>query len=126
MLLVAPVALIRNLQWKHTTQQPLFQGLEHESPWRKLATLFLCVKVSKSTIRPYHIIAERYVTDSDDERRSLQLFHRIEEDNAQVDDSIPADVFIIYSLPMLPFMLLGYIATLALGDLIFYLLATIL
>ncbi len=84
------------------------------------------MKVPKSAIRPYHIIAERYVTNGDDERRSLQLFHRIEEDDAQVDDSVPEDVFIIYSLPMLPFMLLGYIATLAIGDLIFHFLATVL
>jgi preflagellin peptidase FlaK len=126
MLLVAPVALIKNIQWKRTAQQPLFQGLETESMWRKLAALFLCVKVSKTTIQPYHIIAERYVTEGEVKRRTLQLFHRIEDEDAKVDDSIPDDVFIIYSLPMLPFMLLGYITTLALGDLIFHLLATVL
>jgi preflagellin peptidase FlaK len=126
MLVVAPVALIKNIQWIRSTQQSLFHGLNGESVWRKLAALFLCVKVSKATIQPYHIIAERRVTEGDVERRTLQLFHRIEDEDAQVDDSIPDDVFIVYSLPMLPFILIAYIVTLTVGDLVFHLLATIL
>jgi preflagellin peptidase FlaK len=119
MLLSTPIALIKNVHWKTTTRQSLFEGLEHEAVWRKIAALFLCVKVSKASIKPYHMIAEQH---QEEDVRQLKLFQQIVDEDTTVDENVPEFVFIAYSLPMLPFILVGYVISLTIGDLIFHLL----
>jgi preflagellin peptidase FlaK len=122
MLFSTPVALIKNIHWKLTTQKPLFDGLEHEPVWKKLATLFLCTKVSRNSIKPYNIIAEQH---SEEGVKQLKLFQQVLDEDTIVDEHVPNHVFIAFSLPMLPFILVGYVITLTIGDLIFHLLAII-
>jgi len=122
MLLSTPIALIKNVYWKTTTRKALFDGLEHEALWRKIAALFLCVKVSKASIKPYHMIAEQHPEEG---VRHLKLFQQIVDEDTMVDEKIPEFVFIAYSLPMLPFILAGYLISLTIGDLIFHLLTLI-
>lgn len=119
MLLSTPIALIKNIYWKTTTRKALFEGLEHEAVWRKIAALFLCVKVSKASIKPYHMIAEQHPEEG---TRQLKLFQQIVDEDTTVDENVPDFVFIAYSLPMLPFILVGYVISLTIGDLIFHLL----
>lgn len=123
MLLSTPIALFKNVYWKTTTQKSLFDGLEHEALWRKIAALFLCVKVSKASIKPYHMIAEQQLGEG---VRQLTLFQQIVDEDTRVDEKVPEFVFIAYSLPMLPFILAGYLISLTIGDLIFHLLTLIL
>lgn len=123
MLLSTPIALIKNVYWKRATRRALFDGLEHEALWRKIAALFLCVKVSNASIKPYHMIAEQQL---EEDIRQLKLFQQIADEDTLVDEKVPEFVFIAYSLPMLPFILAGYLISLTIGDLIFHLLTLIL
>ena len=122
MLLSTPIALIKNVYWKTTTRKALFDGLEHEALWRKIAALFLCVKVSKASIKPYHMIAEQHLEEG---VRQLKLFQQIVDEDTTVDEKVPEFVFIAYSLPMLPFILAGYLISLTIGDLVFHLITLI-
>lgn len=122
MLISTPIALIKNIHWKLTLQKPLFEGLEHEALWRKFAALFLCIKVSKASIKPYNMIAEQY---SEKGTNHLKLFQQILDEDTIVDEQVPDHVFIAYSLPMLPFILAGYVISLTIGDLIFHLLTIV-
>lgn len=119
MLLSTPIALLKNVHWKTTTHKSLFEGLEQEAVWRKIAALFLCVKVSRASIKPYHMIAEQI---SEEGARQLKLFQQIPDEDTVIDEKIPEHIFIAYGLPMLPFIFVGYIISLTIGDLIFHLL----
>lgn len=118
MLFSTPIALMKNIYWKTTTQKTLFEGLEHEALWRKIAALFLCIKVSRESIKPYHMIAEQ---SPEEGTRQLKLFQQIVDEDTTVDEKVPEYVFVAFSLPMLPFILVGYVITLTIGDLIFHL-----
>jgi len=118
MVLTLPAALIRNLYWKAKGGSPLFKGLEAEPAWKKAAALLLCIKTSKSKIKPYHIPAERFEWTGGEARRTLKIFQRVREEDTAIDESIPEESFITYSLPMLPFLTLGYVLAITIGDLI--------
>lgn len=118
MVLTLPAALIRNLYWKAKGGKSLFKGLEGEPAWKKTVALILCIKTSKSKIKPYHIPAERIERTGGEARRTLKIFQRVREEDTVIDESIPEETFITYSLPMLPFLTLGYILTITVGDLI--------
>jgi len=120
MVLTIPAALVRNLYWTKKSHRPLFHGLEKEPAWRKVAALLLCIKKSKSEIKPYNIPAERIETIGGEMKRTLKIFQRVKEEDTSIDDTIPEDVFITYSLPMLPFLTIGYIVAITIGDLIFH------
>jgi preflagellin peptidase FlaK len=127
MVLMLPVAFIRNLYWKFQNRQTLFQGLEREPFWRKIAALFLCVKTSKSKIKPYHMLAETFNHVDGELYRTLKIFQRVEEENSSISDAfLPESVFIVYSLPMLPFLTLAYILSITVGDLILHLITSLL
>ena len=51
-------------------------------------------------------------------RRTLKIFQRVREEDTAIDESIPEESFITYSLPMLPFLTLGYVLAITMGDLI--------
>ena len=48
---------------------------------------------------------------------------QIVDEDTMVDEKVPEVVFIAYSLPMLPFILAGYLISLTIVDLIFHFLA---
>jgi hypothetical protein len=79
----------------------------------------------KTSIKPYNMIAEQRIIENGVASRQLKLFQRIPEEDTVIDDSVPNTVFIVYSLPMLPFILVAYVLTLTVGDLIFHLLALV-
>jgi hypothetical protein len=49
-------------------------------------------------------------------RRTLKIFQRVREEDTAIDETIPEESFITYSLPMLPFLTLGYILAITIGD----------
>jgi preflagellin peptidase FlaK len=122
MTLFFPTAIIRNLYWKIKNRKSLFEGLENEPFLKKVGALLFCIKKSKSEIKPYHIIAER--SEESKRKKTLHIFQKIPESNTNVDD-ISDDIFILFSLPMLPFLTLGYLITIMTGDLIFNMISMI-
>ena len=105
------------------SKKSLFRELENESRLKKLGALFLCVKTPKSNLKPYHILAEKVDIGKSTSQKQLDLFQPIPETDLTIDDEIPDDVFVMMSLPMLPFIAIGYLLTLFQGDLILQLLA---
>ena len=126
MILMLPLSLMRNLYWTFILKRPLFEGLEAERAWKKAATLLFCVKSSRSNVKPYHQLAEKIGTENGQTRKTLQIFQRVREEDAVEDESILGDVFVVYSLPMLPFLGLGYVLAMTVGDIILRLTATLL
>lgn len=126
MVLTLPISLFRNLYWKIKNHQPLFKELDREPTWKKAAALILCIKTSKSKIKPYHIITERIEIKDGETKRTLKIFQKVREEDTIVDNTIPEYAFVAYSLPVLPFLTLGYILTITTGDLILHLTAIVL
>ena len=121
MVVTLPLSLIRNIYWKIKNNQPLFKGLEREPIWKKVAALIFCIKTPKSKIKPYHILTERIEIKDGKPKRILKIFQKVKEENTMIDDTVPDDAFIAFSLPMLPFLTLGYLVAVTLGDLILHL-----
>jgi len=126
MAFMCPIALVRNLYWKLRVGRPLFRGLEKEPAWKRTAALFLCVKKSKSRIKPYDTLAERLEPAGVELQRTLRIFQRVKEEDTVIDETIPEEVFVTHSLPMLPFLTLGYLLAISVGDLILHLVAAFL
>lgn len=126
MALSIPAALARNLYWAKKNRRPLFKGLEKEPSWKKALALFLCLKKARSEIKRYHIPAEVFEEREGEKVRTLKIFQRIPEEDTIIDATTPEDTFVAYSLPMLPFLTLGYFIAITMGDLIFHLITIML
>jgi len=128
-VLTIPYALISNIGWATRKKRRLFAGLESESAVKKLAALFLCLKIDRSRMKPYHMPAEEVKANDDGSiSRRLKLFTKVlEKDEETVDTSkLPDEVFVSFSLPLLIFMTVGYVIALLVGDMIFMLVARLL
>lgn len=123
MALMCPVVLARNLRRKLKTGRPLFEGLEREPVMKKAGALLFCMKKSKSEIKSYDVLAERLEPAGTEVRRTLKIFQKVKEDDTVTDETIPEEVFVTYSLPMLPFLTVGYLLAISVGDLILQLVA---
>ena len=119
-VLTVPYALVSNIRWRRRTGRRLFKNLESESPLKKMAALILCVKTERSRIKPYDIIAE--------EAGRIILLRKVQEEDLTEEDlrNLPEDVFVTFSIPMVIFITIGFTAALILGDLIIFLVATLL
>jgi hypothetical protein len=125
MVLTIPIALIKNLYWQKKNNKSLFEGLSHEPLWKKMVVLLVCIKKSKSEIKNYHVPAERY-ENVEEKRRTLKIFQRVYQDDITIDDTVPEEVFVMYSLPMLPFIAIGYLLSITMGDMILLLISSLL
>ncbi len=134
-LTVAYVAT-RNLVWKLHTRHPLFSGFEHEPILKRL--LAFCsgykIQLSELRIKKHLIPIEDVETDGEKPTRKLRVFARVEEDFEALIDrfernalkrTIPSEVWVTPGLPMLVFIALGFIVTLVLGDILFFILRTV-
>ena len=117
-----PITVLRNMYWRFTSKKSLFHELEQESFIKKLGALFLAVKTPKRSLKPYHVLAEKVNKSNNFSQKQLDLFQQIPEADLIIDDTVSDDVFIMMSLPMLPFITLAYLLTLIQGDLILQLL----
>jgi preflagellin peptidase FlaK len=128
-VLSIPYALLSNISWTRRKRQGLFTGLESESVAKKLAAFLLCLKIEKTKMKPYHILAEKVEVHTDGSTsRRLKLFTKVlEKEDETIDTSkLPEEVFVSFSLPLLIFMTMGYVVALLVGDMIFMLVARML
>ena len=107
-------------------RKSLFQGLEKEPNWKKVAALLFCIKTETSKIKPYHILAEKRIYLNGEAQRTLKIFQKVPEEDVKIDNTLPDDVFVVFSLPMLPFLTIAYILSIVSGDLILHLLTILL
>lgn len=110
-----PYALVSNIVWKVRTGLSLFGGLEEESLVKRVGVVLFCVKKERSKVRPYDLIAER--------SGKLTLFNRVQEEDLSPEElrSLPENVFVTFSLPLVVFIAVGFVATIFIGDLIIFL-----
>lgn len=119
-VLTLPYALFSNFNWKMGKRRRLFEGLEKESTLKKIGALIFCVKMEKVRVKPYHMVAE--------DHGKIILLKRIQEEDLSPKEleELPTNIFIIFSLPMLIFITIGFISTIFFGDLIIFLIRTLL
>jgi preflagellin peptidase FlaK len=122
MVCIIPFTVLRNMYWKFTSRKSLFHELEREPLFKKIGALFLAVKTPKRSLKPYHVLAETANISNNSSQKQLDLFQQIPEADLIIDETVSEDVFIMMSLPMLPFITLAYLLTLIQGDLILQLL----
>jgi len=120
---------VRNLL-TYLSGHRMFEGLEHESVWRKILASITGYATELSRLHKifYLYPMEKIVEDSKGARRTFQLFVSAEVDRdkllSELDESLckvgsPTRVWVTPGLPMLVFIFLGLIITLILGDPIF-------
>ena len=126
MILTVPFVPVQNFYWKMMRRKSLFQGLEKEPNWKKVAALLFCIKTETSKIKPYHILAEKRIYLNGEAQRTLKIFQKVPEEDVKIDNTLPDDVFVVFSLPMLPFLTIAYILSIVSGDLILHLLTILL
>lgn len=109
-VITLPYALLSNLSWKMRTGLKLFDRLEKEPSIKKIGSLIFCVKTEKAKIKPYDMIAE--------ENGKIVLFKKIQEEDLtpQEIEGLPQNTFVIFSVPMLIFITIGFITAVYLGD----------
>jgi preflagellin peptidase FlaK len=107
----------------------MFEGLEHESRLRKASAMILGYRTTLAKLRStfYLYPMEQSVKDDAGEHRALKLYvnaetERDEEvkkfcDSAKLTEE--SKVWVTPGLPMLLFILIGFVLTIILGDMIF-------
>lgn len=93
----------------------IFQGFEGESNFAKFKALFLGYR--RKRVGQYDFSLERIV---DGKRRFHFSLGKIDEDFAK-----GSDIWITPGIPLLVFVLLGFLVTVAFGDLLFFIFATV-
>jgi preflagellin peptidase FlaK len=108
----------------------MFQGLEHESTWRKGLALISGYRTGIERLRSvfYLYPMEEIVETPNGSRRSFKLFVDAEADrdrlvsefsNAYSRLDLRSQVWVTPGLPMLVFMTVGLVITLVFGDILF-------
>jgi preflagellin peptidase FlaK len=108
----------------------MFQGLEHESRWRKVLAMISGYRAEIDRLRSvfYLYPMEEIVQTSDGGRRSFKLFVDAESDRDKMVSeftneysklNLQSQVWVTPGLPMLVFMTAGLLVTLVFGDILF-------
>jgi preflagellin peptidase FlaK len=108
----------------------MFQGLEHESKWRKGLAMISGYRTQIDRLRSvfYLYPMEEIIQAPDGARRSFKLFVDAESDrdkmvsefaNAYSKLNLQSQVWVTPGLPMLVFMTAGLLVTLVFGDILF-------
>jgi preflagellin peptidase FlaK len=108
----------------------MFQGLEHESGWRKAVAMISGYRTEMSRLLSvfYLYPMEEIVEAQDGARRSFKLFVGAEADrdklvsefsNAYSKLNLQGQVWVTPGLPMLVFITIGLVLTLIFGDVLF-------
>jgi preflagellin peptidase FlaK len=114
----------------YLTGHRMFEGLEHESVWKKILASITGYPTEISRLHEtfYLYPMEKMVEDSNGKRRTFHLFVSAEVDRdkllAELDEWLPkvgspSRIWVTPGLPMLLFIFVGLIITLILGDPIF-------
>ncbi|MBS7637998.1 prepilin peptidase [Candidatus Bathyarchaeota archaeon] len=97
----------------------LFEGLGHESSWRKLMVLISGSKMNLNSIRgpPFHYPLE---TMEEGVRRLLSPFRMDDDEALKVFEEFrragASEIWISNTLPFIVFIMLGYLTSIFLGD----------
>ena len=121
---------LKNLVTYSRSGSAMFQGLEHESRWRKALAMISGYRTEISRLRGvfYLYPMEEIVETPGGARRSFKLFVGAEVDrdkmvsefsNAYSRLNLQGQVWATPGLPMLVFLTLGLVLTLVLGDVLF-------
>jgi preflagellin peptidase FlaK len=121
---------IENLLTYTKLGSAMFQGLEHESKWRKVLAMISGYRTQIDRLRSvfYLYPMEEIVQTSDGARRSFKLFVDAESDrDKMVSDfadaysklNLQSRVWVTPGLPMLLFLTVGLVVTLIFGDILF-------
>ena len=127
--------LVRNLAWRLRTGRSFFEGIE-ASPLAKALALLAGYKMRVEELReaefvfPMEVVAE----EGGAPRRKLVVFVRLREEEelfrravkAVEEGTIRDYIWVSPGLPLVFFITVGYLLALAIGDLLFYLVFTIL
>jgi preflagellin peptidase FlaK len=125
-------ALFRNLLWKTRNSAGLFEGLGAE-PWgHKLVALLTGYKVTVSKLEEGHSypLEDVEVTDEGERKRKLLAFPKDEEREEIIErilenvgeEKSDSNVWVTPGLPLLIFITVGLIISLAYGDIVWSLL----
>lgn len=130
-LLSIAYVVAKNLSWKLHARQPLFEGFEREHFLKKLLILFSAYRVELAELRKgIHLIPIEDVEEADGKPiGKIRLFVGAEADRDAVvnrlekhvsNGVIRDQVWVTPGLPMLVFISFGFVASLVLGDILFY------
>jgi len=128
MVILLVVSSISLLVWNIVTSTPLynpFEGFEKEKLWRRVLTLLTCYRISISKIRGKKHIRVREVIRDDD--LYLKTFRKKECENEtrlelfesyKKEKGLESKVWVNSPIPLILFVLIAFIMTFALGDII--------
>jgi len=129
-------AILRNSFWRLRTGQKLFEGFENESIWRKFLAFLTGFKVKATELEKGHMypLEDIGTKETGESQRRLLVLPKDEERetivgrilSATKEGKIQNEVWATIGLPLLVFITLGFIVSLALGDLVWILLSLIL
>ena len=121
----------KNLDWRLHAREPLFQGFEKEHFLKKLLIVLSGYRVELAELKKeIHLIPIEDVDETGGTRlRRMRLFVGAEADRGSVVSRLeeyasrglaPSKVWVTPGLPMLVFISFGFVASLVLGDILFY------
>jgi len=141
-LLLIPTCLLWNLAWA-STKKPLFAGIKATTP-QKLVALFTGIRVRPGTARSVHFSLMEQVSSDEDKRKAeygesggygnanpddtdahkgwhyLKLFQKVEDtEEPKVIDPQSEYVWVTPAIPMIVFLLAGFLISFVVGDLVF-------
>lgn len=142
-LLLIPTCLIWNLAWA-STKKPLFAGIKATTS-QKLVALFTGIRVRPDTARSVHFSLMEQVSSGEDKKKDeygesggyrntnpdedtdahkgwhyLKLFHKVEDtEEPKVIDPQSEYVWVTPAIPMIVFLLAGFLISFVVGDLVF-------
>ena len=126
--------IFRNLLWKVTNRQGLFDGMETESFGHKVLALLSGYKVKMSKLETGHMypLEDVEITDEGKKKRKLLVFPKYEEREdiiVRLRENVNEkghEVWVTPGLPLLIFVTAGVIIALTYGDIVWALLGSIL
>ena len=129
-------ALFRNLLWTVRNKGGIFKGLETESLGRKLLALVSGYKVKVSNLEKGHMypLEDVEVNEDGEKKRKLLVFPKDEEREIILSrilknikaENLEGEIWTTPGLPLLIFITLGLIISLAYGDIVWILLSSLL
>lgn len=126
---IIPLILIKNLVWKLKNKKSLFEGFEDEPLPKKIVMVALVgfkVKKEKLIKTPHYSLAEETRKINGKLKRNLKISSAltISEllENVGVEE-LPEEVWVTPRIPMIIFILGGFVLTILVGDLLYMVLA---
>ncbi len=131
--LLSTYMMIRNLSWKLKRQEGLFEGIEASLPIKALVFISGYKVKAEETVRSSSLFPLEEITLEEGRvRRRLVPFVRIDEQRlGALEEALrgglaPEYIWASPGLPFVAFLTLGFFLAISLGDLLFYVIITLL